>query len=397
MMNITNEQESVKTLMSAFKSGDENQMKEACDGLYNAIVESVKADFEDYQKSTDKTILSQRGYRVLTNEETKFYEKFVEAAKSSNPKQALTDLLTTENGMPETIIEDVFRDLRSEHQLLSRIKFQYVKYLTSWLLNDNHEDQAVWGELNAEIVKEITSGFRALALNQGKLSGFLIIPLDMLDLGPAFLDKYIREVLKEVMACGLEYGIVKGIGVKGEPIGLIRDIHEGVSISQTDGYPSKPAIKVVDFTPKNYGALVGQNMVKKENGKKRKITTLALLCNTVDYFTKVMPATTVVNANGEYKRDLFPIPTEVIQTNVLEDGEAILCILPEYFFGVGSSKEGTIEYSDDVKFLEDVRVYKTKLHGTGRAEDNTSAILLDISELDPAYITVKQETTEVSA
>ena len=397
MMNITNEKDSVKTLMAAFKSGDENQMKEACDGLYSAIVESVKADFEDYQKSADKTILSQRGYRVLTSEETKFYEKFAQAAKASNPKQALTDLLTTDNGMPETIIEDVFRDLKEEHQLLSQIKFQYVKYLTSWLLNDNPEDQAVWGEINAEIIKEIESGFKAISLTQGKLSGFLIIPLDMLDLGPAFLDKYIREVLKEVMACGLEYGIVKGIGVKGEPIGLIRDIHEGVSYNETDGYPSKKAIKVVDFTPKSYGTLVGQNMVKKENNKKRKITKLSLLCNTVDYFTKVMPATTVVNTNGEYKRDLFPIPTDVIQTNVLEDGEAILAILPEYFFGVGSSKEGTIEYSDEFKFLEDKRTYKTKMHGFGRAEDNTSAILLDISELDPAYITVKQETDEVSA
>ena len=44
--------------------------------------------------------------------------------------------------------------------------------------------------------------------------------------------------------------------------------------------------------------------------------------------------------------------------STLNEGEAILCILPEYFFGVGASKNASIEYSDEFKFLEDKRVYK---------------------------------------
>ena len=57
--------------------------------------------------------------------------------------------------------------------------------------------------------------------------------------------------------------------------------------------------------------------------------------------------------------------------------------------GIGGSKEGVIEYSDDLKFLEDKRVYKIKMYGTGRAYDNTVSILINIADLDPAYITVK--------
>lgn len=397
MITIAKEKEYANALMNAFKSGKENEIKEAWENFHNSIVETCRADFEDALQTSDKNVLSQRGYRVLTNEETKFYEKFIASAKSSNPKQALTDLLTTENGMPETVIEDVYKDLVEEHPLLAKVKFQNVKYLTTWLLNDHTPDQAVWGEINAEITKQIESGFKTINLTQGKLSAYLVIPMDMLDLGPAFLDNYIRTILKEVMACGLEYGIIKGKGVKGEPIGLIRDIHKGVSINETDGYPLKEAVEVTDFTPASYGKLVGENLAKKENGKVRKINTLQLLVNPVDYLTKVMPATTAQNVDGEYKRDLFPIPTEVIQSIAVDEGEAILTILPEYFFGLGSAKEGTIEYSDEFKFLEDKRVYKTKMHGFGRAEDNTSAVRLNIAGLNPAYITVKHVTDEVSA
>lgn len=392
-----NEKQSATALMNAFKSGDEKEIKQAWEGFHNSIVDTVKADYEEALQSNDRNVLAQRGFRQLTTAEQKFYEKFIEGAKTSTPKQALVDLVNTEHGMPETIIEDVYKDLVEEHPLLAKVKFQNVKYLTSWLLNDHTPDQAVWGEINAEITKQIESGFKTLNMTQGKLSAYLIIPMDMLDLGPAFLDNYIRTILKEVMACGLEYGIVKGIGVKGEPIGLIRNIAKDVSVNQETGYPEKEAIEVTDFTPASYGKLVGENLAKKENGKTRKITVLQMLVNPVDYLTKVMPATTVQNVNGEYKRDLFPIPTEVIQSVAVDEGKAVLGILDEYFMGIGSSKEGTIEYSDEFKFLEDKRTYKTKMHAFGRAEDNTSAVLLDISNLNPAYITVKHVSDEVSA
>lgn len=397
MIKIAKEKESAKALMTAMKSGDEKQIEQAWNDFHESIVNTVKADYEDVQASNDKNILLERGYRVLTSEETKFYEKFIEGAKSSNPKQALVDLLNTEHGMPETIIEDVYKDLVEEHPLLNRINFRNVKYLTTWLLNDHTADKAVWGEINAEITKQIESSFKTLEIVQGKLSAFVVIALDMLELGPTFLDNYIRTILKEALACGLEYGIVKGIGVKGEPIGLIRNITKDVSVSQTDGYPAKTKVKVTSFSIVEYCNLIADNLLKKENGKTRTLTRVQLLVNPVDYLKKVIPATTVQATDGTYKNDLFPFPTEVIQTTALDEGEAILCILPEYFFGVGASKNASLEYSDEFKFLEDKRVYKSKMFGFGRAEDDKSAVYLDITSIDPAYITVKNVTDTPSA
>jgi HK97 family phage major capsid protein len=390
LIKFANEKECSKALMEAMKSGDEQKIQEAWEQFHQSVVEQVKVDSEELIASNDSAILAQRGYRQLTNKETKWYQKFIEALKSSNPKQAVIDLLGTdkeEDFMPTTIIEDVYKDLVAEHPLLQAINFQYVGYLTKWLLNDHATQKAVWGTITDEIVKEITSSFEVIDLNQSKLSAFACIELGMLDLGPTFLDGYIRTILGEALLEGLEDGIVMGTGLK-QPIGLIRNISKGVSVSQETGYPAKEKIAVTDFMPEHYGPLVAR-MAKTEKGKKRKFTEVGLICNQNDYLTKIMPATTVLNANGVYVNDLFPIPTTVYISNVLEDGEAVLFLKNEYFMGMGGDKKGVIEYSDEYKFLEDMRYFKVKQYGAGRAFDNTSALYLDITGLEPAYITVK--------
>lgn len=44
-----------------------------------------------------------------------------------------------------------------------------------------------------------------------------------------------------------------------------------------------------------------------------------------------------------------------------------------------------------------MRTLKIKLYGMGKAFDNTVAILIDISKLDPTYITVKNVAAAASA
>lgn len=393
LIKFANEKESSKALMEAMNSGDEAAIQKAWEDFHNSVVEQVKADCEEITASNDAVILAKRGYRQLTHKETKWYEKFISALKSNNPKQAVIDLLGSDNEedfMPTTIIEDVYRDLVDEHPLLQAINFQYVGYITKWLLNDHATQKAVWGGITDEITKEITSSFKVIKVDQNKLSAFASIEKGMLDLGPTFLDGYIRKILSEAILEGLEEGIVAGTGVN-QPIGLKKDIHKGVSFSETTGYPDKTKETITSFSPEEYGALVAK-MAVTESGKKRKFTEVCMICNQTDYLTKVMPATTVLNANGVYVNNLFPIPTKVYISNALADGEAVLFLKDEYFMGMGGEKNSVIEYSDEYKFLEDMRYFKVKQYGTGRAYDNTCALYLDISGLEPAYITVKEKT-----
>lgn len=387
------QKEAINAMQSALMSGDEEAGKQAWQQFLDSVVQTVKEDYEMFE--TDKRVLVQRGYRQLTKKEEEFYQKMIKAGKSADPKQEFTDLLSTESAMPETIIEDVYRELTEQHPLLSRIKFQNVKYLTRWILNDHSKQSAAWGDINSEIAKEITSSFKTIDVNVCKLSAFAVIPKDMLDLGPIFLDNYIRTILREALYCALEKAVLKGSG-KSEPTGLNRDIHKGVDFNSETGYPKKTAIKITSFLPKEYGGVLARLAVT-ETGRMRTFDRVTLVCNQVDYLTKVMPATTVMNMNGTYSTNLFPFPTDVVRSNELDTGEAILFLPEEYFFGLGGSKDGTIEFTDEYKFLEDQRVFKIKLHGNGRAFDNTVAIVLDISALDPAYITVLNKKEEVVA
>ena len=390
MIKFANQSEATVKLAAAMKSGDETKIQEAWNEFHGSVVEQVKADFAELQESKDAAVLAQRGYRQLTSKETKWYQKVIEALRSNNPKQAFTAIIGSDNEddlMPTTIIEDVYKHLRDEHPLLKAINFQYVGYITKWILNDHSAQNAVWGKITDEIIKEITSSFKIIDIDQNKLSAYAIIELGMLDLGPTFLDGYIRTVLAEAIFAGLEEAIVAGTGVN-MPVGLKKDIHEGVSFSSTTGYPDKEKLPVKSFAPAEYGALVAR-MAVTESGHRRKFASVGLIVNMVDYLTKVMPATTVLNAEAKYVNNLFPFPTTVYISNEIDDGEAILFLENEYFMGMGGSKNGVIEYSDEYKFLEDQRVFKVKQYGAGRAFDNTSALYLDISNLDPAYITVR--------
>lgn len=397
-INFNKEKPAAEAMVQAYKSGSDAEIAKAWQGMHKSIADQIMSDFKDLQESNDANILAQRGYRQLTSQEKKWYQKVINALKTSEPKQAFTTIIGTDNEsdlMPTTIIEDVYKDLEEEHPLLSKITFQNVGYITKWIQNDHTAQQAAWGQITDEIAKEITSGFKVVDINQAKLSAFAVIEKGMLDLGPTFLDAYIRRCLKEALACGLEYGIVKGSGVE-QPTGLIKDIHKGVSFNEVSGYPNKNKEVVKSFAPAEYGALVAK-MSKKENGHLRKVGTVTLICNQTDYLTKVMPATTVLNSNGTFVNDLFPLPTDVVISNVLNDGEAVLALLPEYGMFVGGPRQGTIEYSDEYKFIEDQRVFKIKQYATGKAWDNTCALYLDITNLEPAYITVKNVDGAVTA
>lgn len=384
MIQLTNDDVTVEKLVNAMNSEDKEAQKAAWEQFCGSIAQRVRADFEELKEEQDAAVLSARGYRQLTSQERSFYEKFIETAKSGNPRQTFTDLIT-EEGMPTTIIEDVFKDLQQEHPLLAAINFQNVKYLTKWLLHDHSEQLATWGAITDEITKQIQSSFRTLSIDQNKLTAYCMIEKGMLEMGPTWLDGYVRAILKEALYCGLEAAIIDGTGSQ-MPIGLNRDVSEGVTV--TGGiYPLKTAVEVTGFAPREYGALVAQ-LVETERGTKKTLPGVTLICNQTDYLTKVMPATTVMNASGQYITNLFPFPTKVIISNRLADGTAILADLPNYFFGIGMSRDGIIEYSDEFKFLDDIRTYKIKQYGHGRAVDNNVAIVLDISELRAAYLPV---------
>lgn len=382
--------ETAQAIVAALKTDDEAKVNEAFESLVQDVHDSVKADFEAVQGATDSKILSDRGIRQLTSNEMKYWNAFISANKQKDVKQAIANISVA---FPETIIEDIYKEMADAHPLLSVINFQNVATVTKWIMDDSSVDKAVWGEITEEVVKEIGGAIKLVEMTQGKLSAFALVPIDIIDMGPSFVDAFIRRLLGNSIYSGIEYGIIQGKGVKGEPIGLIRDIHKGVSFSSENGYPSKTAIKVSDLTPASYGALLAKLCVT-EKGNYRTLTEVAFVCNPVDYFKKIMPSTTALLTDGTYKSNILPFPTKIVSSSQIEEGKAALFVPSEYFFGIGSAADGTIEYDDSFKFLEDKRAYKIKFFANGRAYDDTVALLLDVSELEPLYFFVKNVTAK---
>ncbi|WP_238907452.1 phage major capsid protein [Clostridium sp. YIM B02506] len=364
-------------LNQAMKEGNEEAFAQTFTEFTEYVQEVVMEEAKGLVQAADTNVLVGRGVRQLTSEENKYFQKVIEAMSSSNPKQALTEIEIT---MPKTIIDSVFEDLTTNHPLLDAINFQNTSGLIEFLVNSDGDQIASWGTLTSEIVKELTSGFKKLNMGLNKLSAFLPVAKSMLDLGPAWLDRYVRAILGESVQNGLEEGIIKGSG-KNMPIGMNRQVGDDVTVTGGE-YPEKQTVPVTRLDPVTYGELIS-SLAKTPKDKSRVVSEVLMLVNPVDYLKKVMPASTVIRTDGSYASNVFPFPTRVIQSIQVPEDRAIIGLGRRYFMGIGTAKSGKIEYSDEYKFLEDERVYLVKLYGHGEPLDNNAFIYADISNLEP--------------
>lgn len=383
---ITQEKtELLQRLTGAMQSGDETAMATAFSDFAESVQRSVVEEARELAQVVDANVLAARGVRQLTSDEREFYQGIVKASRSGNPKQALVDI---DKAMPQTIIDTVIDDIKANHPLLDAVDFVNTNGAIRMILNADDVDLATWDALNTAISKELAGKIELIDVSFAKLSAYIPVAKDMLDLGPAWLDNYVRLILAEALAAGLENGIVNGTG-KNQPIGMTKDLDGSV----TQGvYPDKTKVTLSSLDPVEYCGVIAP-LANKPNGGYRAVPEVMLLVNPVDYIQKVLPATTVRAADGTYKNNIFPYPTRVIQTSALTSGNAVIGLVNKYFMGVGAGKSGTLEYSDEYQFLEDTRVYLTKLHGNGRPKDNNSFIYLDISGLKPANLKVEVTNT----
>lgn len=376
----TLDNKSVERLTAALQSGDPIKFEDAFKAYNEDLKQAIR---RDYNANYNEEVLAQRGYRRLTVEEKKFYEGFAKCVKDPNPKQAIANFTYA---MPQTIIDSVMDELAEEHPLLDAVNFVNAEYLTKWIMDAHDTTQlAVWGAITSQITQEITGSLKEIDLTQNKLSAFFYLSEDLVDLGPAYFDAYVRQVLQNAVFGAFEQAVVTGNGLV-TPIGMDRQVQAGVTVSTTTGYPQKSAVALADWG-EDYLAKVGALAIA-ENGKVRNVTEVILVVNASDYFTKVLPKISFRALSGEFTQYL-PFKTRIIPSRFVTANSAILGIGKKYTLAVAMGKNGKIEYSDEYKFLEDNRTYKMKLFANGRAYDNTCFTLLNITNTKKAGFPVE--------
>nr|WP_188942892.1 phage major capsid protein [Virgibacillus kapii] len=361
--SVENQQNELKQdIVNAIESGDSEATAKAltamAEGIQNEILQEAQTIVND--NMTDSRVLAERGIHSLTKEEKTYYNEVIEGK----------GFVGVERLVPKTVIDRVFEELIQEHPILARINFVNTTGVTQWVLKKGDVNPAWWGKLCDDIKELLDDGFETVDMNLYKLSAFIPVCNAMLELGPQWLDRYVRTVLAEAMAIALEEAIIAGTG-KDQPIGMIKDLKGAV----TDGvYPDKTAKALEEFSVKSLYAIRGD---LSKNGK-RKVSNIILAVNPNDYNYKLAEHVVYRNAAGQYMTNL-PIDATIIESVSVPEGKLIAGLAKDYFMGVGSERK--IKASTEYRFLEDETVYLTRMLANGRPKDNDSFKVYDISNI----------------
>lgn len=365
-------QAQVAGLKAAFEAGDaqavaqrivenyENNIATFSDLMNTTIREATRANTEQW----DQDILTARGVRQLTTAEKKFYTAAIEAESFD----AVADL------MPPTVYERVFEDLATEHPLLSKVNFQRTGATTRWVVRNEGATTAFWGDVTSAIQEMVDHGFTTVEMGMTKLSGFLVVAKAMFELGPEWLDRYVRAFLAEVVSAEIENVVVNGTG-KQQPIGMLKDLEAPIVAGE---YADKEPIKLIDFTPKTIGEKILAPTTKDGT---RRYTGVTLIVNPFDYASKFFAAGAKQKDDGTWTYNNFSIPgLEIVESPAVPLNRMISGKPKDYFVGTGS--ESKLEHTDVLRMIEDQRLYLVRQLVNGRPLDNDSFTVFDITNTD---------------
>lgn len=377
-------QKFAQKLSAALQDGDAKGAAEAMQEMQNAVAAIVEDEFERYRGTGDMEVLQSRGLRRLTSEEEAWYQKFISAAKSGT-KQEITNLT---DAMPATIIDRVILDMQKNHPLLSEITITDAAGAQKLIMNGVQIASKLggWGTIGSEIKTEIKGAIKMADVTVAKYTAYFIIPKDFtrfnFTFAPMWVDQYVRIILSESVAFGLEKTMVSGDGYE-QFIGMIMDI----SSTSEGRYSAKAPVKINNFD-EDYAAVIA-SLAKDGNGDDRDVPEILLIVNPQDYIKKIRRIqNTIIYGTGIIDMINNTYPTKVVTTSMISEGKAVAGIASNYFAGINGSNSGIIEFDDSNQFLEDNRVYTTRVYGNGQPIDNTSFAYLDVSEVQPPSLPV---------
>ncbi|PHB91550.1 phage major capsid protein [Bacillus toyonensis] len=378
VIKFNNFEEKKIAFAKATQEGTAEEQTAALNSMIEALATDVRVDILNQvnESMVDRSIMQSRGSNVLTSEEMKFFNAVVQDGGFKD-----TEIL------PKTTQERIFDDLVSGHPFLEHIGLENLGAVTELIYGDP-EGAAVWGPLFGDIQGQLNATFRKEPITQLKLTAFIPLSNDMLNLGPVWVERYVRAMITEAMAVGLERGFVVGTG-KNEPIGLLKD----PSGSVTGGvYPDKKVAGTLTFEPGRKTINELKNVVKllakklKADGKdadkpKNIAGKVVMVTNPFDTFDVQANATTL-NAAGVYVTSLpfNPTPTESV---FVPQGKVLFFVKGEYIAAMGGTEP--IKKFDQTLALEDATLYIAKQYATGKPKDKYAAQVyeLKVGEVTP--------------
>jgi Phage capsid family len=340
------------------------------DALHTEVVNSVRSQVND--EMLDRSILQLRGQNVLTSEEMKFFNAAV-----------LDGGFKDDSILPVTTQERVFEDLVAEHPLFEAVGLQDLGAVTRWITSDPTKAYA-WGNLFGDIKGQVNAAFGEESFTQLKLTAFAAIPNDMLELGPVWIERYVRTLLVESYSVGLEFGLVNGGGsAASQPVGLMKNVDP-----DTGAVTTKTSSGTLTFAPSEKGEIVAgelYNVVKAlstdDDGESVKVSNkVVMVVNPVDAIG-VQARNTIQTANGQWVMAL-PYNIQVVESEEVPVGQALFFVKGRYLAGLAGGYK--LKKFDQTLAIEDATLYTIKQFANGKPKDNKAALLYTLDIQFPA-------------
>ncbi|PFB74795.1 phage major capsid protein [Bacillus anthracis] len=334
------------------------------DAMQTDVVNTVRNQVND--EMLDRSILQQRGQNVLTAAETKFFNAVVQEGGFKDGSI-----------LPVTTQERVFEDLVKEHPLLDALGLQDLGAVTKFIYSDATKAYA-WGELFGEIKGQVNAAFRQEQIGQLKLTAFAAIPNDMLELGPEWVERYVRTLLVESYSVGLEFGFVNGGGaVAHQPVGLMKNVN-----ASTGAVTNKPSSGTLTFAPSEFGEVVAGELYEvvkalsvDDKGKSRKVLNkIVMVVNPVDLIG-VQARNTIQTATGQWVMAL-PYNIQTVESEEVPVGKALFFVKGQYLAAIAGGYK--LKKFDQTLAIEDATLYTIKQFANGKPKDNKAALVYDL-------------------
>lgn len=372
-MKLNKKMENFETKKAAYmnlvkEGADAKAQAVAWNDMQDALVEDLTEQITSLvrNESMDSQILTARGENVLTSEEKKFFNAVVTSGGFDD-----------DSILPITTQNRVFEDLVKEHPLLGVIGLQDMGAVTRFIYADPTKTYA-WGNLFGEMKGQVSSAFREERIGQLKLTAFAVIPKDMLELGPEWVERYVRTLLVESYSVGLEYGLVNGRGpAQDEPIGLSKNVD-----TDTGAVTTKTSSGTLTFAPSPYGEVIAgelhgviQALAVDAKGKSRKVLNkVVMVVNPVDAIS-VQFRNTIQTETGQWVTAL-PYNIKVVESEEISAKKALFFVQGQYLAALAGGYKAN--KFDQTLAIEDAMLYTIKQFANGKPKDNKAALLYDL-------------------
>ncbi|MDJ1586697.1 phage major capsid protein [Listeria monocytogenes] len=360
--NLVNYEEKRTAFVNTVKNEETQEIQNKA---YVEMVDAMAADIMDQAKKearqeADQYISASRTDKNITNEEIKFFN---DINKEVGYKE--------ETLLPQTVVDEIFEDLTTEHPFLASIGMRTTGLRTKFLKSET-SGLAVWGKIFGEIKGQLDATFSEEESIQNKLTAFVVVPKDLENFGPVWVKRFVVTQIEEAFAVALESAFIIGDG-KDKPVGLTRKVGKGTNV--VDGvYPEKVASGTLTFASSKVTVNELTDVYKyhsvKENGKPLNVAgEITLLVNPTDAWD-VKKQYTSLNANGVYVTAL-PYNLNIIESLFVPEKKAISYVAKRYDALVGGALN--ISTFDQTLAFEDLNLYAAKQFAYGKAKDEKAA------------------------